>query len=297
MNIKTRLKKLKSYNLAKVWGFLRDFFQLTRLHSGIQATAYFFLSIHLVSHDMKLSYPSFLLGGFVIVCVVSFGFIIDNILDFPVDRVVFPSNALPSGRISYRFALTLSALCAVMAVIGASILGKVPLAITLTNLLISYLYSYTLRKIVLLGNFSIAYLNTSILIFGGSVAGNFAQLNQAVLMLIFLFSSAQEILYTVIDHNLDQKFNLPTTATILGIEKSINIYIFFLFVILVVTIYLGVVTRTSSLFMILMVPCIILPIITILIRIIIYPPIRGQMYAKNAMLVIRFTSFLALWSL
>lgn len=290
-----KLKQLRSYNIFNKNNFLIGFFQITRLHTGIQAVAYLLLSIYLFNHHMKLSELRIAIGGLVVIFIVAFGFIIDDIRDLPIDKIAKPNNAIPSGRISYQSAIVLAILFAGCSIFGASILGGFFLVITIVNILLCLSYAYFLRNIVILSNMTIAYLNGSIIIFGSAIAGGITVLTGFVFLLIFLFTCAQEILYSVVDHDVDQMYSVPTSATILGKNKSLMLFVFFLLLVITVTLYLGFVAYKSLSFEILMIPCIILPLLSALTIIIKSSSIKSINYARKILYFTRFLSLLALW--
>jgi len=292
-----KLKKKRSFIFFNKDNFLVGFLQITRLHSGIQAVAYLLLSIYLVNHQMNFTQYRVIIGGLVVILVVAFGFIVDDIRDLAIDKIVKPNNAIPSGRISYQSAIILAILFGVCSILGASILGIFLFIITLVNIFTCLSYAYFLRNIVILRSFSVAYLNSSIIIFGSAIAGEITVLTGIVSFLIFLFTCAQELLYAVVDHDVDQTYNFPTSATVLGIKKSLKLSILFLLLVIIVTVCLGIVAYKSTSFEILMFPCIILPLFLALIRMCKSSAINNINYVIKILYFTRFLSFLALWSL
>jgi geranylgeranylglycerol-phosphate geranylgeranyltransferase len=289
------LKKPKSYNNS--YNFIVGFFQIARLHTGMQAVAYMLLSIYLVNHQINFPVSKLVVGGLIVILIVSFGFIVDDIRDFAIDKFEKPNNAIPSGRISYQSAIIMAILFATCSIIGASFLGTYSFVIILVNILLCISYSYLLRDIVIIRSLTIAYLTGSIITFGCVIAKGITFLHIFVFSLIFLFTCAQEILYAVIDYDVDRMNNFPTSATALGIKKSLKLFGFFLLLVIIVTLYLGIVTYKSSSFEILMIPCIILPLFLALTIIIKSSSIKSLNYVKIIVYFTRFLSFLALWSL
>jgi 4-hydroxybenzoate polyprenyltransferase len=292
-----KLKKLRSTALFNNRSFLAGFFQMARLHTGVQAAAYLLLSMYLTNHQMQVSGSRVVMGGSVIIFTVAFGFVVDDIRDLAIDRIAKPNNAIPAGRISHRGAILLAILFAVGSIFGAGILGRFFLVLTSVNLLICLSYAYVLRNIAVLSIFIIAYLNGSIVIFGGALAGGLTVLTGFVFLLIFLFTCAQETLYAVVDHDADQMYNVPSSATILGINNSLRLSVFFLLLAIMVTIYLGIAVPVSPSFRLLMVPCIILPLASALTMIIKSSSNHSVKHAIKILYFTRFLSFIALWSL
>ncbi len=277
--------------------FLFGFIQMTRLHTGMQAVAFLLLSKYLTDHQTRFLEPHIIMGGVVVISTVAFGFVIDEIRDAATDKIVKPNNAIPSGRVSHGSAVVLAVLFAVCSSLIASSLGKLPFAITTVNLLLCFSYAYFFRNSPILSIFIIAYLNGSIAIFGSALAGKITILTGFVFSLIFLFTCAQEILYSVIDHDADKTYSVHTAATVLGINNSLRLFNFFLLLTILVTVYLGKIFQASSHFEILMIPCTIVPL-ALAISIIITSSSSNRVTTVSKILYItRILSFIALWTL
>ena len=259
--------------ILNVKNFFFGFIQMTRLHTGMQAVAFLLLSIYLTDHQISFMESRVIMGGVVVISTVAFGFIIDDIRDLATDRIVKPNNAIPSGRVSHKS------------------------AILLAILLLCLSYAYFLRNSIVLSICTIAYLSSSIVIFGSALAGGIRELTGSVFLLIFLFTCAQEILYSVIDHDADQMYGVRTPATVLGINNSLMLFVFFLLLTIIVTFHLGIVSHTSSYFEVLMIPCTILPLISAIIVTIKSSSKNRVNCASKILYITRALSFFAFWFL
>lgn len=290
-----KLNTLRSIFNKKI--FLFGLIQMTRLHTGMQAVAYLLLSKYLTDHQTKFMGAHVVMGGIVVISTVAFGFVIDDIRDLATDRILKPNNAIPSGRVSHGSAILLAILFASCSIFVASSLGEIFFVITLVNLLLCFSYAYFLRNSAVLSIFIIAYLSGSIVIFGSALAGGIRILTGFIFLLTFLFTCAQEILYSVIDHDADQMYNVHTPATVLGINNSLKLFIFFLLLTILVTLFLGVMAHTSSYFEILMIPCTILPLVSAIMVIAKSSSENRTNIASKILYITRILSFIALWSL
>lgn len=270
---------------------------MARLHTGMQAVAFLLLSIYLIDHQTRFMESRVVMGGVVVISTVAFGFIVDDIRDLATDRILKPNNAIPSGRVSLKSAILLAILFAVCSILVASSLGKFYFAITLLNLLLCVSYAYILRNSVVLSIFIIAYLSSSIIIFGSALAGGIRVLTGFVFLLIFLFTCAQEILYSVIDHEADQLYGVRTPATVLGINNSLMLFVFFLILTIIVTLQLGLVAHSSSNFEILMIPCTILPLVSAIAVVTRSSSKNRMIIASRILYITRVLSLIAVLSL
>lgn len=277
--------------------FFLGFFQMARLHTGMLAVSYLLLSKYLTDHQTRFMDSRVVMGGVVVISTVAFGFIVDDIRDLATDKILKPNNAIPSGRVSHKSAILLAILFAVCSVFVASSLGGFFFVITLVNLLLCFSYAYLLRDSAVLSIFIMAYLSSSIVLFGSALAGGIRILTGSVFLLIFLFTCAQEILYSVIDHDADQMYSIRTPATILGINNSLMLFVFFLLLTIIVTLHLGIVSHASSHFVILMIPCTILPLVSAIVVVTKSSSKNRLKSASKILYITRVLSFIALWSL
>lgn len=291
-----RLNTLRTI-IFNIKNFLFGFIQMARLHTGMQAVAYLLLSKYLTDYQLRFMESRVVMGGVVVISTVAFGFIVDDIRDLPTDRILKPNNAIPSGRVSHKGAILLAVLFAACSIYVAGRLGEFFFVITLVNLLLCLSYAYLLRNSVVLSIFIIAYLTGSIILFGSALAGEIRVLNGFISLLIFLFTCAQEILYSVIDHDADRMNGVRTPATVLGINTSLWLFVFFLLLTIIVTIHLGIVCYESSSFGLLMIPCTILPLISAIIVITISSLKNRVNIASKILYITRALSFIAFWSL
>jgi geranylgeranylglycerol-phosphate geranylgeranyltransferase len=210
-----------------VVSFGYSFLQITRFHTAIQAAAYCMLAVYLRNRQVNLKEPKMILAVIVIILAVAFSFVINDVQDVNIDKIDKPNNAIPSGRISLHEARVLAAILAILALLFAGMMGLFFLGITILNLLVSAGYSFFLKNTVIFGNLSVAYLNASIILFGSKLAGGGSPLINSIFLLVFLFTCAQEILYTIRDRHADASCGLHTVATVLGVKKSLLIFYLF----------------------------------------------------------------------
>ena len=198
--------------------------QITRLDSCLMAMLYTLLGVHLAAGPSQILSARALHASFVVLLVVAFGFVVNDYRDVVADGYGKPDRPIPSGRISRTAAGRLAGLLAVCAVVSAWRLGPAMLGIALGTVLLSAVYSYSLKDTLLLGNAAMAGLNATIVLYGALAVGPITAGAWAASVLILLYTFSQEILYAVEDHDGDRRAGLRTTATRLGARAALGLY-------------------------------------------------------------------------
>ena len=138
---------------------------------------------------------------------------INDYFDAGIDAVNRPDRPIPSRRLrkgsAYKFSIVLFA----CGIITAYSIGTVPFLIGLFNSLLLYVYAFSLKRKVFVGNLSVSYLTGSTFLFGGAAYGLIGI--KAILVLFFLSmlaTLAREIVKVIEDMEgdmLDGAVTLP----------------------------------------------------------------------------------------
>jgi geranylgeranylglycerol-phosphate geranylgeranyltransferase len=191
---------------------------------GAQAMVYVLLGAYLGSSVGDLGSQRVWVAALVVGLVVSCGYVVNDYCDVVVDRLSRPERAIPAGHISRREAGLLAVGLSGAALTLALALGPGLAAFALATLGLSAAYSYTLKSTVLLGNLSIAVLDASIIMYGSLATGHLPHAVLVAAVLILLYITAQEILYTIEDHDGDRQAGLRTIATAWGTTASLRAF-------------------------------------------------------------------------
>ena len=147
------------------------------------------------------------------------GNVINDIFDLEIDKINRPNRVLPSNLISVGEAKSLYFLYIVASLVFAFRTGLGSLIFMLAITIVIYLYSYTFKKIVLLGNIVVSLLTASALIYGAFVAGNiFAGIVPGIFA--FLVNFIREIIKDMEDIAGDTAQGLTTFPIKFGLNKS-----------------------------------------------------------------------------
>lgn len=234
---------------------------LIRPYVCLQGSLVTLLGAYLSDGLVTISNLAVIKAGLVVSLIIAFGFVTNDYIDVSVDSISKPDRAIPSGKVSRQMAFTLAIILALIAVFLAWTLSIILLIITIGNIILSASYSIFLKNTLLLGNLTIALLNGSIVIFGSLVVSGPSPIVWIISLLSFLYTSAQETLYTVEDKTGDTLAGLRTTAIRLGASTTLHLFRVLAISTLIVAIVPWVLHLTGNLYMYTLVPCSILPVI------------------------------------
>jgi geranylgeranylglycerol-phosphate geranylgeranyltransferase len=210
---------------AGVAGQATGIVQLMRPETSLPAALYTFLGIYLATATGPYVERKTVLAALTVTLIVAFGFVINDYQDGDADRVDKPNRPIPSGRISRRTALIVAiALVVVSQAIAWRALGPGLALFAVAATALTAAYSFFLKSTVLLGNLTIAVLDSSILLYGGLVAGNLPAAVWIATLLVLIYVLAQEVFYTVEDVRGDREAGVRTVATAFGVNKAVRIF-------------------------------------------------------------------------
>lgn len=231
-----------------------------RPHVALQAMLYALLGSLLSSTDGPQHALVTWLALLGLMAIVSFGFVINDYVDVELDRRNKPERFLPAGLISRRSARLLGLLLVALVLMVACWLTTPLQMFVGSNLMLTAAYSLWLKRTVLLGNLTIAYLNSSILVYGALLAAGPNLQVWCVALSSLLYSLAQEVLYTVEDYAGDRDAGIVTTAVYFGLPHTLRLVQGLLFVAFFSTLLPYWLQLASFWYVLLLVVCVLLPL-------------------------------------
>ncbi|HUF37136.1 MAG TPA: UbiA family prenyltransferase, partial [Anaerolineales bacterium] len=190
--------------------------QLVRVETCVQAGLFTLFGAYLGSDRSGFITATTVTAALCVVFTTAASFAINDWWDHETDALGHARRAIPSGKVSRRAALAITAVTAAAALILSAWLEPALRFLVAFNLVVSGVYSIRLKGTVLAGNLTIAYLNASMLLFGGLAVGSVTPRLWAPILLTFLFTLPQEVLYDLRDEKADAAIGMRTTAVGLG---------------------------------------------------------------------------------
>lgn len=144
------------------------------------------------------------------------GNIINDIFDIETDKISHPDRVLVKVTLAINEAYYEYLLFNLLSMLIAAILPSPLIFIIIFSLLLLYLYSAYLKKIILIGNLTIAFLTGMTFIYGGFAVGNPVD---AIIPAVFAFliNLIREIVKDIMDLEGDKKQNIISLPAKYGI--------------------------------------------------------------------------------
>lgn len=212
-----------------------NYFKLVRpLNCAITFITVIVAAIICSSHKIDLFIV--LLGSLAAAFTAASGNIINDFYDVEIDRISHPNRPLVTGRMTKKSALYFYAFLNLAALIIAINLSLEVFAFVFIVIGILFYYASYLKKVMLVGNFTIAALTGITFIYGGMIVGNV----QAAIIpagFAFLINLIREILKDIQDVGGDEKVGIKTFPIKYGISRAVSLIIFLTIILIATTFY------------------------------------------------------------
>lgn len=155
----------------------------------------------------------------------SAGNIINDFFDINIDKINKPNRPLPSNKINKKEALFVYFFFFTTSIIISSFINIESFLIVFSANILLFFYSYKLKRILLVGNLTIAFLTGLAFVYGGVSAGNIKAVIIPALF-AFLINLIREILKDIEDVTGDLSEKIVTFPAEYGIRISKKVILF-----------------------------------------------------------------------
>ncbi len=197
---------------SKVGALLR----ITRIENCLMAAVCTLLGGHLGTESSGIKAFQMTLAAFVMAFGLAYGNIINDVFDLEVDRLAKSQRPLPSGRVSPRSANLLATTLAVGAFVISLFLPSPLALVVLVMIGLSYLYSWRLKGIAIVGNLVVAFLTGSTVVFGALAVGSLNLRVWLASLIIFWAFMLFEVVKDIEDRRGDEQVGIVTIAHLLN---------------------------------------------------------------------------------
>ncbi len=201
--------------------------------------------------------------------VCAAGNIVNDCVDIEIDRINQPNRVLVRGALSTRYALVLSIVFNLAALLLAISVSWDVTVLALISIGLLYLYNYILKKVPIAGNIVISFLAGLTFITGGvAIDPQFAFELPGPLIgfaFAFLFHFVREVVKDVQDMEGDRAVGLRTLPHVIGPQKSLMIALIVFLILTVLTFLPALAGWFGSWYKIIAVYIVELPILAFLI--------------------------------
>lgn len=211
------------------------YFRILRLSNFIITFVSIYFAIVIADSNLFGSLTSFL-GALSGALIGGAGMIINDYFDFEIDKINRPERPLPSNLISKKRSLIYYGFLNVIALILIRNFQFLVFVIALASIFMIFMYSYKLKKIILVGNIVVSLMTGTAFIFGGAIGGDILKLIIPAIF-AFLINLAREILKDIEDMEGDRAIGLKTFPILFGKQNALNLAIAVLGVLIIATFF------------------------------------------------------------
>lgn len=187
------------------------------------------------SQDNTMPLPVFL-AAISASFIAAAGYIINDYFDIKIDKVNRPDRPLVSRALSKKSAVIYYIFFSLIGLLLAVMINHTALIIAVLTVILLYFYSYKIKSITLLGNFSIAALTGLTFIYGGISVNN---ISFAIIPALFalLINFIREVVKDMEDIDGDKKNGIETFPSKFGFSYAKNFIVFITILLILFTCY------------------------------------------------------------
>ncbi len=151
----------------------------------------------------------------------------NDYFDYDIDCINRPDRPLPRGAVTQRHALLFGLGLIFLAYIFIGVTNALCIAIGYPAIVLIVVYSWKLKRKPFIGNFSVAFLTSLTLVYGGAAAGTIVLVSMLAICAFFA-NLSREIAKDIEDIKGDETLGSKTLPILWGIKKSALISAVFL---------------------------------------------------------------------
>ena len=172
-----------------------------------------------VSYFIFYPIEKVLLAALTASLTLSAGNIINDLFDIEIDKVSHPERPLVTGVISVNTAFVLYFAIQIISLVFSYSISEENFIINFAAAVILFLYSWKLKKIVLLKNIIVSGLTGLVFVYGGLAVGSY---EYAVIpaLFAFLINMTREIIKDMVDSEGDARQGIVSFASKAGLVKT-----------------------------------------------------------------------------
>lgn len=274
---------------ASSWAFA--LLRITRAENCVMALFCTLLGVHLASNG-ALWDSRVVAAAAAVSLTLAFGNVVNDIFDIDVDRVAKPNRPIPSGSITAQQAQWLSMALAVAATALSASLGPWYLVFAVTMLGIAVLYSWRLKRTALLGNVTVAFQSSCVVLFGAAVAREHGATAWMAALVVFMGMLIFEVVKDLEDQTGDAQAGIHTVAHALGHSGQRRLLLVLLAVSALVVAGIGIAQSAPQLYWVTLLPLVPLGLLAVRMPV----PARYYLYIYTSKFL-WLISLIGLWTL
>ncbi|MGC8558815.1 MAG: UbiA family prenyltransferase [Nitrososphaeria archaeon] len=204
---------------------MNDWIRLLRPYNSVMSGIGVIIGAILVRYFSPYELTLGFITGFFI---TGYAMVINDIMDLKIDQINRPERPLSSGRVSLRSAKSLALTMLATGIVASFTLGIVELVIASLFALLSFLYSWKLKRFGLIGNASVATSMSIPFVFGSLIKPELNSLVISLALTAFFAGIGREIIKGISDIEGDSKMGVRTVAVSMGSHAAAVVSSFFI---------------------------------------------------------------------
>ncbi len=240
--------------------YLHGLIRVTHPDGWLQGILYMLLGAYLGGGLMAVQSATVMRAAGVVGLVIAAGFAFNDFHDADVDGINRPWRAIPSKQIPKLAARNLANVLAAASLALTFSLPPVLWPLAIVNLIVAAGYTVFLKNRPIIGHVAVAYLNTTILLFGCMAVRPPTLIVWLVSLSGFFFTLAQETILAAVDERGDRSKGVRTTAVRFGIGTTVLLFRVFACFPIVLMLLPALLRLASSLYLPLLLACTVAPI-------------------------------------
>ncbi|MEM1644256.1 MAG: geranylgeranylglycerol-phosphate geranylgeranyltransferase [Ignisphaera sp.] len=169
--------------------------------------------------------------------------IVNDYFDAYIDAINKPWRPIPMGIIRASEARTVALIMGFIGIVLSFTITYVNGIVAFVAFVLAYLYSFKLKKILLVGNLIVAFSAALSIIYGGFASTNISLDIILATLFAFLLNFGRELLKGIEDIEGDKKYHIRTLATVAGAKtayiSSLLVFIMLIFLSVIPYILIG----------------------------------------------------------
>ncbi|MCS7125966.1 MAG: UbiA family prenyltransferase [Aigarchaeota archaeon] len=147
--------------------------------------------------------------------------VLNDYFDREVDKINAPQRPIPSGLITPSHAIVYSSTLGLVGIISSVLISFQCMIIALISYIASALYNISLKKIGLLGNFTVSLVVTAPFVFGSTMSDGYISERIIVFIIpVLLSNTGREVIKGISDVEGDAVREVRSIARVMGVGRA-----------------------------------------------------------------------------
>jgi geranylgeranylglycerol-phosphate geranylgeranyltransferase len=197
---------------------MRAYLQMIRPSNSVMAGFAVFLS-GMIAAGRQIPPVDVFLAVLGTIFASSGGMVMNDYFDYDIDCINRPDRPLPRGAVTRKQAFIFGIGLLFLAYVFIGFTNWLCIAIGYPAIVLIVVYSWKLKRMPFIGNFTVAFLTSLTLVYGGAAAGNIVLVTMLAISAFFA-NLSREVAKDIEDIKGDKTLGSKTLPILWGVKKS-----------------------------------------------------------------------------